>query len=243
MNLLVLDAYNDRPIAFNRHYVTIGCGITGALMLSQAVYWSKRTKDKDGWFYKTQTEWELETGLTRREQDTARSRLESLGVLYVERRGIPAQLFYKVDVMQIHNLLINAVDLQSESMHKSAKLGAHISQSTNTETTTDTNVRNSKNDDVETAFSIYWSAGMLKTNKKKALSSFASYVKANKLCPTEFANMLAKDVKARLSANQMGFDRMHPTTYLNGERWEDQIVQNHSDRDKAQKPVFTGQVV
>lgn len=135
MNLLVLDAYSDRPIAFNRHYVTIGCGITGALMLSQAVYWSKRTKDKDGWFYKTQAEWELETGLTRREQDTARSRLESLGVLYVERRGIPAQLFYKVDVMQIHNLLINAVDLQSEAMHKSAKLGAHISQSTNTETT------------------------------------------------------------------------------------------------------------
>lgn len=97
--------------------------------------------------------------------------------------------------------------------------------------------------ELESAFAIYWSAGMLKTNKKKALSSFASYVKANKLCPTEFANMLAKDVKARLSANQMGFDRMHPTTYLNGERWEDQIVQNHSDRDKAQKPVFTGQVV
>lgn len=99
------------------------------------------------------------------------------------------------------------------------------------------------NSEIETAFAIYWSAGMLKTNKKKAFSSFSSYVKANKLCPTEFANMLAKDVKARLSANQMGFDRMHPTTYLNGERWEDQIVQNHSDRDKAQKPVFTGQVV
>ena len=53
----------DRPIAFNRDFVSIGCGIKGALMLSQAVYWGKRTTAKDGSFYKTQAEWEEETGL------------------------------------------------------------------------------------------------------------------------------------------------------------------------------------
>ena len=49
----LIDAMNDRPIAFNRHYVSLGCGLNGALMLSQMVYWSKRTKDKNGYFYKT----------------------------------------------------------------------------------------------------------------------------------------------------------------------------------------------
>ena len=53
----LIDTMNDRPIAFNRHYVALGCGINGALMLSQMVYWSKRTKDRNGFFYKTQDEW------------------------------------------------------------------------------------------------------------------------------------------------------------------------------------------
>ena len=53
----LIEAMNDRPIAFNRHYVSLGCGINGSLMLSQMVYWSKRTKDQNGYSYKTQEEW------------------------------------------------------------------------------------------------------------------------------------------------------------------------------------------
>ena len=67
----LIEAMNDRPIAFNRHYVSLGCGINGSLMLSQMVYWSKRTKDQNGYFYKTQDEWLEETGLTRYEQEGA----------------------------------------------------------------------------------------------------------------------------------------------------------------------------
>lgn len=89
--------YLDRPIAFQRVFVALGAGITGALLLSQAVYWSRRSGDDTGWFFKTQVEWEEETGLTRREQEGARSRLQSMGLLREERRGIPAKLFYRVD--------------------------------------------------------------------------------------------------------------------------------------------------
>ena len=89
--------YLDRPIAFQRVFVALGAGITGALLLSQAVYWSRRSGDDTGWFFKTQVEWEEETGLTRREQEGARSRLQSMGLLCEERRGIPAKLFYRVD--------------------------------------------------------------------------------------------------------------------------------------------------
>ena len=35
------DFIPDRPIAFNRDFVDLGIGITGALLLSQAIYWSK----------------------------------------------------------------------------------------------------------------------------------------------------------------------------------------------------------
>jgi hypothetical protein len=85
----------DRPIAFHRVFVTLTGSVTAALMLSQAVYWSKRTKDKDSWFYKTQDDWEEETGLSRSEQETARKKLNKY--LHYERRGMPAQLYYRVD--------------------------------------------------------------------------------------------------------------------------------------------------
>ena len=87
----------DRPIAFQRAFVDLGIGITGALLLSQAVYWANRTDDEDGWFYKTQDEWQSETGLTRTEQETARRRLIALGVMSEERRGIPARLFFRLN--------------------------------------------------------------------------------------------------------------------------------------------------
>ncbi|RQW61169.1 hypothetical protein [Vibrio viridaestus] len=89
--------YLDRPIAFHRSFVNLGIGITGALLLSQALYWSKRTKHDERWFYKTQDEWSEETGMTRREIDTARGKLRKLGILLEKKQGIPCRLHYKIN--------------------------------------------------------------------------------------------------------------------------------------------------
>lgn len=77
---------------------------------------------------------------------------------------------------------------------------------------------------LETAFEVFWSAGMRKLNKKGALKSFQAACKRIKADPQEFAQKLAADVAERIKAGQLGFDAMHPTTYLNNERWEDEIV-------------------
>lgn len=96
----------DRPVAYQRCFVRLGIGVTGALMLSQAVYWSKRTDDKQGWFYKSQEEWEEETGLSRTEQETARKRLIKAGVMEEDRRGLPARLFYRVRTEELEAKLL-----------------------------------------------------------------------------------------------------------------------------------------
>jgi hypothetical protein len=44
----------DKPIAFQRSFVTITGSINAALLLSQAVYWATRTKDPEGWFYRAE---------------------------------------------------------------------------------------------------------------------------------------------------------------------------------------------
>ena len=95
----------DRPIAFHRCFVTLAGSITAALMLSQAIYWQKRTKDHDGWWYKTRDEWTAETGMKRKEQEGARRKLRKLGLLHEQRRGVPAQLWYRVDEIRLLEML------------------------------------------------------------------------------------------------------------------------------------------
>lgn len=96
----------ERLVAFDPRFVALGIGVTGALLLSQAIYWSQRIpKSRKGWFYKTREEWQLETALTRSEQETARSRLRDLGILDEEKRGIPCRLYFRVNSLRLYELL------------------------------------------------------------------------------------------------------------------------------------------
>lgn len=109
----------DLPIAFQRSFVTVTGSVTAALMLSQAVYWQNRSTSEDGWWWKTQEDWEAETGLSRREQETARATLRALrhndaALWHEERRGLPAKLYFSVDfdvlvgILDEHGLLRRA---------------------------------------------------------------------------------------------------------------------------------------
>ena len=114
----------DRPIAFQRTFVTITGSITSALFLSQAVYWARRcseSEDGERWFYKTQSDWEDETGMTRYEQEGARKVLRGLGLLKEKRVGIPAKLFFSVDLKKLNAAIMSAFPSQP-SMRKTSKL-------------------------------------------------------------------------------------------------------------------------
>src|SRR5882757_9341071 len=99
----------DRPIAYHRIFVKLGIGITGSVMLSQACYWSKRT-GIDGWFWKTQEEWEDETGLTRTEQETARAKLRTTKFWEEKRAKVPAKLYFRIDAKKLREACELATD-------------------------------------------------------------------------------------------------------------------------------------
>ncbi|MCU4521964.1 DNA-binding protein [Acinetobacter ursingii] len=131
----LIEAMNEQPIAFNKHYVFIGCGINGALMLSQLVYWTSRTKNSDGWIYKTHHDWTLETGMTRREQETARKTLKSLGFLSEKKEGVPRRVYFKVERENLYKALIEySESIDINSMHNSAILNAQNVHTECTET-------------------------------------------------------------------------------------------------------------
>jgi len=58
-----------RIVAYHPTFAAIGGGIKAGLFLAQLFYWHDRGSDPDGWIYKTQAEWEEETGLSRWEQE------------------------------------------------------------------------------------------------------------------------------------------------------------------------------
>jgi len=121
----LIEAMNEQPIAFNKHYVFLGCGINGALMLSQLVYWTSRTKDSDGWIFKTHHDWTIETGMTRREQETARKTLKDLGFISEKKMGVPRRVFFRVERENLYQALVEYSEtLAIPDMHKSAILNA-----------------------------------------------------------------------------------------------------------------------
>ncbi|KAB1061129.1 replication protein [Cronobacter sakazakii] len=82
-----------------------------------------------------------------------------------------------------------------------------------------------KYQEIDQAFeSVFWSAGMVKKGKQKAISAFRSqfqeWRKESRGTPEQFAQMLAEDIACR-KGKQFGFDNLHPATYLNGQRWND----------------------
>lgn len=142
----------DRPIAFHRPFVTLAGSVNAALLLSQAIYWSKRTKDPEGWFYKSARDWEEETGLTRREQETARKSLKALGFWLEDLRGVPATMYFRIDSDRLYL-----------SFDKNAKLDSLVPsnqltpnrQTSITENTTETTTGNPLLVEVEEVFKYF----------------------------------------------------------------------------------------
>jgi hypothetical protein len=107
---MLLDIF-DEPIVFQRAYVELTGSAVAALFLSYAVYTTERLPpEAEGWFKKSGEEWRTETGLTRFEQQTARRILRNLDILIERRYGMPAELYYKIRVDRLLELLSSQAD-------------------------------------------------------------------------------------------------------------------------------------
>ncbi|MDC8803913.1 replication protein [Halomonas pacifica] len=73
------------------------------------------------------------------------------------------------------------------------------------------------------AFEVFYGAGLPKKDRKRAEDKFKRTAKRLNCDPMELAQYLANDIAKRIAAEQQGIDRLHPTTYLNNERWLDDI--------------------
>jgi hypothetical protein len=103
-------------------------------------------------------------------------------------------------------------------------------QSNNNQITTTKEVKNirSEEDKNKDLFDLFWITSSKRGDKKKAYSYFNKILN-KKDSPQAFTDFLINDIKQRKESGQLGFDQMHITTYLNGERFDDEIQLGESN--------------
>ena len=114
----IIALLEDRPIAYHPLLAKVLGGVKQAVFVSQLLYWTGKGKRADGFIWKKQEEWTEETGLSANEQRTARKHLVKSGVLQEKLKGIPAQLYYRIDtdalqarLAEYHNQVIHNVEI------------------------------------------------------------------------------------------------------------------------------------
>jgi hypothetical protein len=86
----------NRTVGYSPDLARIVGGATIGLFLSQLLFLSDKGHNPEGWVYKSEAEMGKETGLTKREQQTARRKLLSLGVIAIMRGGWKNTYHFKV---------------------------------------------------------------------------------------------------------------------------------------------------
>lgn len=103
-NSSLIERYQEKPVLFNPGLGRISKSAIAGLFMSQMLYWHQKGRDKE-WTYKTRREFELETCLTRSEQDRAIIIWKRLGTLEVKKRGIPQRRFFRINIERLNELL------------------------------------------------------------------------------------------------------------------------------------------
>jgi hypothetical protein len=92
----VKDLLPNRTVGYSPDLARAVGGATIGLFLSQLLFLSDKGANPEGWVYKSEAEMGKETGLTKREQQTARRKLLALGVIQIVRQGFKFTYHFRI---------------------------------------------------------------------------------------------------------------------------------------------------
>ena len=93
-----------KPIAYYPQLAKPLCGVNASLLFGHFFYWNDKGRSELG-VYRTADEIEVETGLSRDEQRTARRKLRELGVLIETEKRIEHRIYYKLDLDRFDEII------------------------------------------------------------------------------------------------------------------------------------------
>jgi hypothetical protein len=114
----IKDMLPHRVVGYSPDLARIVGGATIGLFLNQLLYLSDKGANIEGWVYKSEAEMGKETGLTKREQQTARRKLLSLGVIAIMRGGWKNTYHFKVIWEKLYQVIAGVQQTQTVPTEK-----------------------------------------------------------------------------------------------------------------------------
>ena len=108
---------NERHITIPKIYLELTNDYPTAALLNQMIFWSDKTKRRDGFFYKTYKEWEEETFLSEYQVRRASKVLKELGFLETKLKkanGSPT-LHYKLDMVVLSESIVKKLKNRNQT--------------------------------------------------------------------------------------------------------------------------------
>jgi hypothetical protein len=118
----VKDMLPNRVVGYSPDLARMVGGATIGLFLSQLLFLSDKGANPEGWVYKSEAEMAKETGLSKREQQTARRKLLSLGVIAIMRGGWKNTYHFKVIWEKLYQVIAGVQRPQTGSTEKGERL-------------------------------------------------------------------------------------------------------------------------
>jgi hypothetical protein len=117
----IKDMLPNRVVGYSPDLARMVGGATTGLFLSQLLFLSDKGANPDGWVYKSEQEMGKETGLTKREQQTARRKLLALGVITIMRGGWKNTYHFKVLWEKLYQVIAGIKRPQNVPTEKSER--------------------------------------------------------------------------------------------------------------------------
>jgi hypothetical protein len=108
----------NRVVGYSPDLARMVGGATTGLYLSQLLFQSDKGANPEGWIYKSEQEMGKETGLTKREQQTARRKLLALGVIAIMRGGWKNTYHFKVIWEKLYQVIAGFQQAQNVPTEK-----------------------------------------------------------------------------------------------------------------------------
>jgi hypothetical protein len=118
----IKDMLPNRVVGYSPDLARMVGGATIGLYLSQLLFLSDKGNNPEGWVYKSEQEMGKETGLTKREQQTARRKLLSLGVIAIMRGGWKNTYHFKVIWDKLYQVITGMQRPQNVPTEKTERL-------------------------------------------------------------------------------------------------------------------------
>lgn len=244
--LFLQEAADIRTITIHPWLVKLLGGLKETVFFTNIVQWIP-SENREKEIYKSIEQIEEETGLSRKEQMNARKNLRSLGIMKERHAKMEHRLYFSLDLEGIDRFLESReVPKGDLPPHKQvpkgdevgAQRGFRYKEQGNNKRIKDKGVQD--NEILTESFEIFYSTYPRKVNRQKALQVWMKLKP-----PPQLVRVILRAVEEQKQSSQWTKDGgqfiPHPTTWLNGKRWEDEIKEeSHGESKKIEPAGYAG---